>query len=144
MNLYRLHTNKESLYGWGRTFCTTDEDGDEHWSDPQGRSHRHNGPSMTITVPHFETTTYIWAIHGQRHRVDGPATIKVKNGVTVSEWWYCFDKQIGEVNTATGTYTVYGAESGPAATTFHGEERKVLDAMMAAHPNADWFWIYGE
>jgi hypothetical protein len=51
-----------------------DECGDECWYDDKNLLHRDDGPALLVKKEHDILVSY-WYIHGQRHRIDGPAIL---------------------------------------------------------------------
>ncbi len=64
---------------------TMSKNGDKHWYNASGLSHREDGPAIESTEG-FK----IWYINGKLHRTDGP-TVEYPNGYKA---WYINGKQL--------------------------------------------------
>jgi len=91
MNLYKLHTNKEELFGyehydgliWNSEKSVINDDVTVYWN-ALGHLSRKDGPAK-INYKNGELRAQTWYKDGKRHRADGPALV-VTNGRR--EYWY--------------------------------------------------------
>lgn len=79
------------------------------WLDSDKKLHREDGPAEQL----YEKCPNIlsqeeWCLHGDKHRIDGPARIIYQNGAPVFKRWYYFGGTHREDGPAQESFDLFG------------------------------------